>query len=280
MNIVTGIIPGFAGAAVCSLGAWCYPRFLHAGFATNYRGRLVPLTLGFALAVGYAFVLVLSIESLALHDASPARAYEPLWLLGCLGAVFAVGVYDDRRAVRVHGLRAHFSALARGHVTSGIAKLLVVLGAATVAALAWGARGWTLVVGVPLIAGVTNLWNLLDVAPGRALKFGLISALILVVVESSALVWATIGSAAVLLPLDVRERGMLGDAGANVLGFVLGFLLFRRLSTLGMAIALGIVLVLHGLAETVTLTRIIRAVPPLRWLDDLWRLPAADPTMN
>jgi hypothetical protein len=47
-----------------------------------------------------------------------------------------------------------------------------------------------------------------------------------------------------------------------------------------MAIALGIVLVLHALAETVTLTRIIRATPPLRWLDDLWRLPAPDPTTN
>ena len=32
------------------------------------------------------------------------------------------------------------------------------------------------------------------------------------------------------------------------------------------------VVALHVLSETVTLSRIIRAVPPLRWLDDLGRV--------
>jgi hypothetical protein len=39
--------------------------------------------------------------------------------------------------------------------------------------------------------------------------------------------------------------------------------------------ALGVVLNL--LAETVTLSRIIRSVPPLRWFDDLGRLSLGEP---
>jgi hypothetical protein len=281
MNIFYGVVHGLLATGVTYVTAWCYPQWLHAGSTMNYRGRRVSLAPGFALAAGYAVVLLMYGEGVFFSDhVLRENAIESLWLFASIGAVFAAGVYDDRGAARVHGLRAHFAELVKGHVSSGIVKLLVVVAAVTVAALALGARGWTLVVGVPLLAGVTNLWNLLDVAPGRALKFGLVAAVSLLPAGSWWLVWATIGSAAVLLPLDVRERGMLGDAGANVLGFVLGILLLVQLPLAGMVVALAVVLALHGLAETVTLTRIIRAVPPLRWMDDLWRLPAADPTMN
>ena len=65
---------------------------------------------------------------------------------------------------------------------------------------------------------------------------------------------------------------MLGDAGANVLGLVAGIGMFDRLGLVGLWVALAGVVALHVLSETVTLSRIIRAVPPLRWLDDLGRV--------
>jgi hypothetical protein len=246
--------------------------------ATNHRGRQVPLTLGFALTAGYVLALLTFVERLFLSDSvERTSGFEALWLLICVVAVFGAGLYDDRRPSRVHGLRSHFSELARGRVTSGIVKVLVVAGAATISAVALGGRGLVLVVGVPLIAGIANLCNLLDVAPGRSLKFGFLTSLILLTFRGSVLGWATLGSAAVLLPLDVRERGMLGDAGSNVLGFVLGVQLFLQLPSVAtLGIALAIVLILHAVAETVTLTRVIRAVPPLRWADDLWRIPAEE----
>src|SRR2546423_5456629 len=98
-----------------------------------------------------------------------------------MAVVWAAGGYDDRQATRVHGLRAHFGQLGRGRVTSGIVKLAAALIAATIATLSAGATGATLVVGVLLIAGTTNLVNLLDVAPGRALKLGVCLAIPLLV---------------------------------------------------------------------------------------------------
>ena len=197
-----------------------------------------------------------------------------------MSLVFAAGLYDDRRPAQVHGVRAHFGELARGRVTSGIVKIVAALAAAVIALVSAGAAGWTLVVAVLLVAGTTNLVNVLDVAPGRALKSSFVAAVLLLLVEPTRLGWATAGQAAALLPFDVRERGMLGDAGANLLGFVLGFTAFATLSTSWMAAALVVVLLLNALAETVTLTRIIRATPPLRWMDDLWRIPAADPSIG
>lgn len=247
---------------------------------TNYRGTQVPLSVGLALA--WAYGLAALFAGVRIVDAADrVRAEEWLSFLVAMAVVFGAGLYDDLRPSRVHGLRTHFRELAHGRITSGIVKLVAALAAAAIAVLGaeppwWSASPASVVVGILLIAGVTNLFNLLDVGPGRALKFGLLLAVGLLVADSSALAWATAGQTAALLPFDVREKAMLGDAGANLLGFVLGYLLWARLSTVGVAIALAVVLALHALAETVTLSRIIRAVPPLRWLDELGRLPAGD----
>jgi UDP-GlcNAc:undecaprenyl-phosphate/decaprenyl-phosphate GlcNAc-1-phosphate transferase len=253
---------------------------LRAPIGTNHRGERIPLSIGLALAWGYGVLSVLA--ALHIFDSGEAATawQEWLWLLVAMAIVYASGLWDDLQSSRVHGVRAHFKALGRGRVTSGIVKLVAGLTAAAIAVLAAGARGWSLTLAIPLIAGVANLCNLFDVAPGRALKFGFCFAVGLILVRPSLLPWAIAGMTAALLPLDVRERAMLGDAGANLLGFVLGYLLWARLSVAGMAIALGVVLLLHVTAETVTLTRIIRATPPLRWLDDLWRIPASDPSLG
>ena len=279
MRWTTGLAPGLlGGGGVVFLVAWVVPDRLPAASVVNHRGRAVPTTLGFALAGGLALALVFVAGHVFRSDERlRSEGFAALWLLLALMAVFAAGVFDDGRPSPVHGLHAHVAELSRGRVTSGIVKMLVAIGAAAVAALGLGARGWVLVLAVPLVAGVTNLCNLLDVAPGRALKFGLLTGVILLVCRASVLAWATVSAAAVLLPLDVRERGMLGDAGANTLGFVLGVVLLLELPLWGLAIACGIVLFLHGLAETVTLSRIIRRTAALRWLDDLGRIPVRGP---
>ncbi len=89
-----------------------------------------------------------------------------------------------------------------------------------------------------------------------------------------------LGATAALLPFDLRERAMLGDSGANVLGFVLGVELYGRLSTPRLAVSLAAVLALHLVADTVTFSRIIRAVPPLRWFDGLGRIRGAPDPEN
>ncbi|HEU4356418.1 MAG TPA: hypothetical protein VFT27_12590, partial [Actinomycetota bacterium] len=75
------------------------------------------------------------------------------------------------------------------------------------------------------------------------------------------------------LPLDLRERAMLGDAGSNPLGFAVGLGLYATLDGAGVVFAAAAAVVLNVLAETVTLSRVIDRTPPLRWLDRAGRVP-------
>jgi hypothetical protein len=60
---------------------------------------------------------------------------------------------------------------------------------------------------------------------------------------------------------------MLGDAGANLLGFVAGLCLFHALGDAWVVLAAGLAATLNVVAETLTLSRVIDAVRPLRWYD-------------
>jgi hypothetical protein len=118
-----------------------------------------------------------------------------------------------------------------------------------------------------VVAGSANLLNLLDLRPGRALKVALLGAAAL---GRPGLV----GVAAVLLPDDLAERTMLGDAGANALGAVLGLALADRLrSRPSTAAAAGVLVALTAASEVVSFSRVIDATPPLRRLDRLGRRP-------
>ena len=71
---------------------------------------------------------------------------------------------------------------------------------------------------------------------------------------------------------------MLGDAGANLLGFTAGIGLYLSLPAWGIAVAALVVVGLNVLAETVSLTRLIEAAPPLRWFDRLGRMRSDGPS--
>lgn len=274
MTLPAGLAAGAVGTAVAATAAWTPAIAARARVATNFRGQRVPLVLGIAAAAGtIAALLASAAGGLAGGSGHPSR---DLLVALAVAMVFAAGAYDDRQTSRVHGLRAHFAALARGHVTSGIVKLAVIVAAAVLAEAEAGLTGGALVLGTLVVAGSANLLNLLDVAPGRALKFGLVCSAGLLAAASSALAWASLGETLVLLPLDVRERAMLGDAGANTVGFVLGLLLSVTVGTPWLAVALAAILALHAVAETVTLSRVVAAIPPVRWLDGLGRLPVQD----
>ena len=62
-------------------------------------------------------------------------------------------------------------------------------------------------------------------------------------------------------------------SGANLLGFLAGAEIVRRLPEVWLGPAALVVIGLNVLAETVTLSRTIEAIPPLRWFDRLGRLP-------
>ena len=88
------------------------------------------------------------------------------------------------------------------------------------------ATGRRLLVDAVLIALAANLANLLDRAPGRTIKAAAIAYVPLAIVLGTGPVGVAIapvmGAAFGLLADDLRERLMLGDTGANVIGAILG----------------------------------------------------------
>jgi UDP-GlcNAc:undecaprenyl-phosphate/decaprenyl-phosphate GlcNAc-1-phosphate transferase len=85
---------------------------------------------------------------------------------------------------------------------------------------------------------------------------------------------APLGAAVALLPEDLGERAMLGDAGANALGALLGLAATVKLSRPSRLVLLGTVAALTAASEKISFTKVIAANPVLNRLDMLGRRPA------
>jgi UDP-GlcNAc:undecaprenyl-phosphate/decaprenyl-phosphate GlcNAc-1-phosphate transferase len=276
---MTGL--GFVlAAAVGGLTAFCavaLPTRPLGPLGRNYRGALLYMALGPALIAGVMMIVLTDV----LVDAVQGRvgdAWRPAAVILGLFIVFGFGFLDDYRTGPSRGLAGHFKQLLHGRITTGMGKLGAAVFASFLVAAALGSEGLRLILAIPFIAGTTNLWNLLDVRPGRALKYFIVVLGIVALIDwrfafHLYLIPAALGASIALLSLDVRERAMLGDSGSNLLGFVVGIASFRLIPTWGLGVSLVFVLLFHVAAETVTLSRLIEATPPLRWFDRLGRLP-------
>jgi UDP-N-acetylmuramyl pentapeptide phosphotransferase/UDP-N-acetylglucosamine-1-phosphate transferase len=243
----------------------------------NHAGRPVPAVLGLALTPGIVVGSVFAAAASGSSDAVPVAVATS----AVITILASAGLLDDSLGGRERGFRGHLGSLGRGRPTTGILKLVVGVAAAVVLALHL-AEDPVHVVGIAVLVAVcTNLWNALDVVPGRALKWAAVALIPLVAVAwsrpSAPVLAAALGAALALLPIDVRERGMLGDAGSNPLGFLVGMGLAVALPTPAVLAAAGVAVLLQIAAETVTLSRLIAAVPPLRWFDRLGRKEEAHP---
>jgi UDP-N-acetylmuramyl pentapeptide phosphotransferase/UDP-N-acetylglucosamine-1-phosphate transferase len=242
--------------------------------AVNHRGLPIPIALGLMLIAG------------ALLGGAVVAASEDVGTAGWIVAagsllVAAAGLIDDLNPGGPRGLRGHLRALASFHVTTGTVKLVLVSAVSLVVVAALPSRPlWVLLAGAVAISGCANLWNGLDVVPGRALKAFLPAAAVIWLAGPALALAPTLPgvvvAAALALPVDLRERAMLGDGGANLLGFTAGVGAYLISPGWGVVAIAVIAVALNVLADTVTLSRVIDAVAPLRWFDRLGRA-AADP---
>lgn len=240
-------------------------------YTENIRGRRIPRILGVVLAAWAA--LGMTVLAPAAGDASASWS-----VFGAALLVFGAGLVDDLVPIGPRGLRGHLRALLSGRMTTGILKVLVTVGAAAVAvALLDRGDAVTRLGAVTLIAATTNVANGLDVRPGRALKVFIVLMVVLVLAGAPAPagpIGAAVLSGAVLVLLpDLREWAMLGDAGANLLGFTAGVVVAGVLPAWAMWPVAALAVVLNVVAETVTFSRMIDSAAPLRWIDRLGTLP-------
>jgi hypothetical protein len=325
--VSTRLLALFAVSAGCALLSLLVPllatrplirAFERAGKTVrNYRGARVPLGLGatwFVWAVSAAMLLALApaLAATVPPEAQPvalALQYAAgIVLPAGVAFVALAGLADDLFGTpSERGLRGHFKALGEGRITTGLVKLAVIAVMSMWAALpllmpervagAWtaGPSLFDWACASVLIAGSTNLLNLLDLRPGRALKAGI--ALVVLVLPALALSlpslsgspppqgWEiaslvavlALGPMLALMPADLLEVSMLGDAGANAAGFLTGLVLAHSLSTMTLAAAAVAVVVLNLMSEMISFSAVIDRTPVLHRLDMLGRRPEPPP---
>ena len=169
--------------------------------------------------------------------------------------VAAIGLVDDLWSGPERGIRGHL----RAGATTGTLKLVAI----PLWAL-WRTRSLS---GAVLVALAANAVNHLDTRPGRATKAFLLGALALRGHPRQGVLVAVL-----LAPYDHREMVMLGDAGSNALGAVLGLESVRRLTGLRRLGVIGALAALTALGETRSLGEVIERTPGLRTLEALGRV--------
>ncbi len=162
-----------------------------------------------------------------------------------------------------------------GRFSTGAIKAVGSLGLAAFVLSGLGLESGEYLLAVALLTLTTNLFNLLDLRPGRSLK-----VLALLGFGLTVGAWDTgplkalgpyLGPLLVILPLDLRERGMLGDTGSNAIGAIAGLWLVLTLDTTGQAIALGVVAAITIYGEFRSISGFVEKTTPLRQLDSLGR---------
>jgi UDP-GlcNAc:undecaprenyl-phosphate/decaprenyl-phosphate GlcNAc-1-phosphate transferase len=283
-------LPFVVALAVAATLAPALLRALGEGGHTrvNYRGRALPFPFGVLVLVAALITLIplTLLESLgSLRIFLGALVPISVYALG----VLALGLVDDTLAIeargsgerQLRGWRGHGAALARGQLSTGAIKAFGSLGLALLAAHLTGlglgvgiSNGrWLLAAGVLVLS--TNAFNLLDLRPGRATKaFVLLGAGLAIGAADLRPLWALglfVGPALVAGAYDLRERAMLGDTGANLLGALAGLWLVLTLSTTGQLIALAVLVVITVYGEFRSISALIERTPGLRRLDALGR---------
>jgi UDP-GlcNAc:undecaprenyl-phosphate GlcNAc-1-phosphate transferase len=245
----------------------------------NYRGRLLPFPLG-VLTLGAAAIALVPVELAQRLGSTGVFHPESLPVVAYALGVIALGLVDDMAGDRAgasqpRGLRGHGTAALRGELSTGALKAAGSIGLALFAMsyLRLSEARWFEAAAVLVLA--THLFNLLDLRPGRSIKaFVLLGAGLVIGSGDTRALWSLglfAGPALVAGFFDLRERAMLGDSGASLLGALAGLWLVLTLSGTGQLVALALLVVLTAYGELRSLSELIERTPGLRQLDSLGR---------
>jgi hypothetical protein len=245
----------------------------------NYRG----IPLAFPLGAVLATAALVALAPLAfLNDRADLDLLDPelrRWLPYLLGIAF-LGFLDDALgrgdvAATPRGWRGHGRALREGSLSTGAIKAIGALALAAYVVSGRGLESWRYIADVALLILATNLFNLIDLRPGRAEKgLALLGAGLCLgswTLAPLELLGIFAGPILVGAWLTLGERAMLGDTGSNLIGAVAGVWLLTNLGGGGRLVALAVVAALTIYGELRSISTTIDSLPPLRWLDSLGR---------
>ena len=250
----------------------------------NYKNEMIPV------GMGIVFLPMIIINSIILgfvtlnniwFVSSSNYNLNIVWLL-CLAlyifsmmAMFFAGALDDLIGNRnVSGLKGHFKSLFKGELTTGGFKALFGGFVGLVVSVCISSSIVDIIVNTLIIALSTNLMNLFDLRPGRAIK-----AYLVIMIP----IYITLTGYTKVFPLpilpnvlayfntDLKARGMMGDTGSNVLGISIGVLMALGYGIKVRLAWLVFLILMHLITEKFSLTKIIEKNRVLKFIDNLGR---------
>lgn len=286
MTVLLGVATGFLAAQlIWKMSAGLFQSVVLQ--RPNYRSHYLPTGAGIILALavatvegGRALAAAAGVGDVAGPGVARTVILAGLFGFGALGFVDDVLGGDAER-----GWKAHLRALAAGRLSAGGVKLfgggvLALMLASAAGSTASGTGGaFRLAADGALVALAANLANAFDRAPGRTIKVSLVAWAALAVAAGGGAAGVALGpvmgAALGLLPDDLGERLMLGDAGANALGAALGLGALLTLGPGARLVVTAVLLVLNVAADLISFSKVIRNTPALDRLDQLGRLKAS-----
>jgi len=237
----------------------------------NYKKDMIPVSMGIV------FLPMLIINSIILAYFTTDfknMLYIFIFLFGVISMFFA-GILDDIIGNRdVSGLKGHFKSLLNGKLTTGGFKALFGGFIGIIISITISKNIYDIVINTLIIALSTNLMNLLDLRPGRAIKgYLLISIVFLFTLGAyiKNILLLILPNVIAYFNQDLKAKAMMGDTGSNVLGISIGILFVIGYSLKVRVIWLVFLIFIHILTERYSLTKIIESNKFLNFIDKLGR---------
>ena len=237
----------------------------------NYKGEMIPVSMGIVflpmIIINGIILAFFTVDFISLSCLF-------LFIFGMM-AMFFAGIIDDTIGNRdVSGLKGHFKSLFKGTLTTGGFKALFGGFVGLIISVSISKDIIDIVVNTLVIALSTNLMNLFDLRPGRAIKVYLVIMIT---------IFFTLSGYIQILPLlilpnvlayfnfDLKAKAMMGDTGSNVLGISIGILMVLGYTLKVRIVWLVFLVLIHLLTEKFSLTKIIEKNKVLNFIDRLGR---------
>lgn len=237
----------------------------------NYKQDMIPVSMG----IVFLPMVILNGILIAYCTSDLNNILYLITFIFGLVSMFFAGILDDIIGNRdVSGLKGHFKSLLNGRLTTGGFKAIFGGFIGILISLVISKNISDIIINTLIIALSTNLMNLLDLRPGRAIKGFLVIMITLFLTLADffkVLPLLIVPNVLAYFNLDLKAKAMMGDTGSNVLGISIGILVAMGCSSNIRLSWLVFLILIHLITEKFSLTKIIENNKILNFIDKLGR---------
>jgi hypothetical protein len=231
----------------------------------NYIGHLISYSGGTVMILG-------TVSGLIIYHLFGRISYIKLYIfIFIFCAVYIIGLIDDIFGnIQIKGIKQNIQALFLKRFSTGIIKAVLILILSCYMYYFFNEEYW-LLKGV-VTALMSNVFNLLDLRPGRCIKVYMLLSLVLSLAYlrwTKEIFYIVFITTAAFYFFDAYGYSMLGDSGSNFIGFAAGMMFSEAISTrLGMLIASFAVLsAVQLLLDKYSFTKLVNKSIVLNYID-------------